>query len=144
MTEKSVFHSFWRAIIWLKIKNWWKIADTSFKKTETMISTERVRKVRKQAKISHEVYRKVAYSSFIRYRCNIRPQDKISDIKYYINIFPMAWRLVETCSSMFTSLYHHAALIYMALHITLNHTQNYAWNLFMQFKDKLALTKLTS
>ena len=27
---KNIFHSFWRAIIWLKIKNWWKIADTSF------------------------------------------------------------------------------------------------------------------
>ena len=28
---KNIFHSFWRAIIWLKIKNWWKIVDTSFK-----------------------------------------------------------------------------------------------------------------
>ena len=28
---KNIFHSFWRAIIWLKIKNWWQIADTSFK-----------------------------------------------------------------------------------------------------------------
>ena len=28
---KNIFHSFWKAITWLKIKNWWKIADTSFK-----------------------------------------------------------------------------------------------------------------
>ena len=28
---KSIFYSFLRAFIWLKIKNWWKIADTSFK-----------------------------------------------------------------------------------------------------------------
>ena len=28
---KNIFHSFWRAIIWSKIKIWWKIADTSFK-----------------------------------------------------------------------------------------------------------------
>ena len=28
---KSIFHSFWRAIIWWQIKIWWKIADTSFK-----------------------------------------------------------------------------------------------------------------
>ena len=27
---KNIFHSFWRAIIWLKITNWWKIADTNF------------------------------------------------------------------------------------------------------------------
>ena len=27
---KNIFHSFWRPIIWLKLKNWWKIADTSF------------------------------------------------------------------------------------------------------------------
>ena len=27
---KNIFHSFWRAIIWLKIKNWWKITDTGF------------------------------------------------------------------------------------------------------------------
>ena len=28
---KNIFHSFWRAIIWWKIKNWQKTADTSFK-----------------------------------------------------------------------------------------------------------------
>ena len=28
---KNIFHGLWRAIIWLKIKNGWKIADTSFK-----------------------------------------------------------------------------------------------------------------
>ena len=28
---KYIFHSFWRAIIWWKIKIWQKIADTSFK-----------------------------------------------------------------------------------------------------------------
>ena len=28
---KNIFHSFWRAIIWWKIKIWQKIADTSFK-----------------------------------------------------------------------------------------------------------------
>ena len=28
---KNIFHSFWGAIIWLKIKIWSKIADTSFK-----------------------------------------------------------------------------------------------------------------
>ena len=28
--KKNIFHSFWRATIWLKIKSWWKIADTSF------------------------------------------------------------------------------------------------------------------
>ena len=27
---KYIFHIFWRAIIWLKIKKWWKIVDTSF------------------------------------------------------------------------------------------------------------------
>ena len=27
---KNIVHSFWRAIIWWKIKNWKKIADTSF------------------------------------------------------------------------------------------------------------------
>ena len=27
---KNIFHSFWRAIIWWKIKIWYKIADTSF------------------------------------------------------------------------------------------------------------------
>ena len=26
---KNIFHSFWRAIIWLKIKIWQKIADRS-------------------------------------------------------------------------------------------------------------------
>ena len=29
---KNIFHIFWRAIIWLEIKKWWKIADTSFKR----------------------------------------------------------------------------------------------------------------
>ena len=33
LDEKNIFHSFWGAIIWLKIKNWSKIADTCFKKT---------------------------------------------------------------------------------------------------------------
>ena len=28
---KNIFHGFWRAIIWWKIKIWQKIADTSFK-----------------------------------------------------------------------------------------------------------------
>ena len=28
---KNVFYSFWRAIIWLEINYWWKIAGTSFK-----------------------------------------------------------------------------------------------------------------
>ena len=28
---KNIFHSFWRAIIWWKIKTWQKIADTRFK-----------------------------------------------------------------------------------------------------------------
>ena len=28
---RNIFHSFWRAIIWWKIKFWQKIADTSFK-----------------------------------------------------------------------------------------------------------------
>ena len=28
---KNIFHSFWRAVMWWKIKICWKIADTSFK-----------------------------------------------------------------------------------------------------------------
>ena len=28
---ENIFHSFWRPIIWSKIKIWYKIADTSFK-----------------------------------------------------------------------------------------------------------------
>ena len=28
--KKNIFHSFWRAIMWLKIGNWWKIVDASF------------------------------------------------------------------------------------------------------------------
>ena len=27
---KNIYQRFWRAIIWLKIKSWWKIVDTSF------------------------------------------------------------------------------------------------------------------
>ena len=33
----NIFHSFWRAIIWLKIKIWSKIADTSFKKVQLVL-----------------------------------------------------------------------------------------------------------
>ena len=33
--NKKHLHSFWRAIIWLKIKIWSKIADTSFKHTSS-------------------------------------------------------------------------------------------------------------
>ena len=33
---KSIFHSFWRAIIWWKNKNLIKIADTSFKHSGTL------------------------------------------------------------------------------------------------------------
>ena len=28
--NKNIFYSFWRTIIWLKLKKWWKIADISF------------------------------------------------------------------------------------------------------------------
>ena len=34
---KSIYHSFWRAIIWWKNKKLMKIADTSFKKGEIYI-----------------------------------------------------------------------------------------------------------
>ena len=34
---KNIFHSFWRAISWWKIKIWQKIADTSFHYVTTML-----------------------------------------------------------------------------------------------------------
>ena len=34
---KNIFHSFWRAIIWWKIKIWEKIANTSFNKVLNFI-----------------------------------------------------------------------------------------------------------
>ena len=37
---ESIFHSFWRAIIWLKNKNFIKIADTSFKETYAIRSMQ--------------------------------------------------------------------------------------------------------
>ena len=38
--NKKISHSFWRAIIWWKIKTWQKIADTSFNNTFCLISWE--------------------------------------------------------------------------------------------------------
>ena len=40
---KNIFNSFWRAVIWLKIKNWWKIADTSFKNVLVYLKNQQVK-----------------------------------------------------------------------------------------------------
>ena len=52
LNKKNIFHSFWMAIIWWKIKIWENIAGTSFKKIIFIVSIkeDKEMKVKKNIK----------------------------------------------------------------------------------------------
>ena len=117
---KNVFHSLWRAIIWLKIKNLWKIADTSFK-------------VLKLFKISSDCHIKACRS--LKWRAILKipilkePMLFMLALKW--NLYEKAFSCVETKINWhLTNLFSGESNIwYPSIATSLQHFTKRSWNL---------------
>ena len=104
---KSIFHSFWRAIIWWKNKYLMKIADTSFKLT--------IRKTLTQSPIIQIVHVKVGYQFWWFFRVIVFHVFAIGFCISFSNIknssFSFFFRLISTCQCLIFFLILHQSFL---------------------------------